>query len=269
MLDMSPDMNGSIEAEEEFGDVTGLSSEIDRFGRLDYNQGQLEEESLSTASPGSVLRNRHRSNASEKLRDMMKTRSERGNFLGMNMEMTGIKELRQKRGRRMASTPSRSFNDTSPTPDKSQSLRKRLRMIETYEAKLMKGQVLGTTQMDLVRKKAIFQAELENLDQTSFSQLDKDYLGDTMMGDGLDNVQTRQAHCTQASSEETDLRAAGDMGQSAPTKRGSAYSQFVHKLIQSRGREMTETVNKPKKPQTALQMWEEDDQRRLEQLTIS
>jgi hypothetical protein len=266
MLDMSPDMNGSIKAEEEFGVFTELSSEIDRFGRLDYNQGRVEEESLSTASPGSVLRTRHRSNTPEKLRDMMKTRSERGNFLGMNMEMTGIKELRQKRGRRMASTPSR---DTSPTPNKSQSLRKRLRMIETYEAKLMNGQILGATQMDLVRKKAIFQEELKNLDQTSFSQLDKEYLGDTMMGDGLDNVQPRQAHCTQASSEETDLRTAGDMDQSAPTKRGLAYSQFVHKLIQSRGGEMTETVNKPKKAQTALQMWEEDDQRRLEQLTIS
>lgn len=159
-----------------------------------------------------------------------------------------------KRGRPLSSsTPSRSSNEGSPTPDKRQSLRKRMKRIEVYEDKLAKGKTLETTQIEMVRKKAVTQKELSSLDENVSGEMDKVIEGESQANDHF--------HHPSFSSGSSGLASLESLSINLPNTPSSAmrvatYNEFTQKLVDCHRDEMTAIVNVMKPRPTALDKWE-------------
>lgn len=161
-----------------------------------------------------------------------------------------------KRGRQLSSTPSRSSNEGSPTPDKKQSLRKRIKRIEVYEDKLAKGKTLASTQIEMIQKKEDIQNELNALDENDSGEMGE--MG-KMRGGEL-RVPDHVARPS-FSSESSGLDSLASLGNNLPKTPSSSmrvvsYNEFTQKLVQCRRDEMTAIVNVMKPRATALQKWE-------------
>jgi hypothetical protein len=169
----------------------------------------------------------------------------------------------RKRGRKLSSsTPSRSSNEGSPTPDKRQSLRKRMRRIEVYQDKLAKGKELASTQIEMIQKKAVIEKELSALDENNTRTMDKEYGEDGQLnsclhrssisgqGSGLDSLNKKSVN--QPSSSSGSMRVA-------------TSNEFIQKLMECQQDEMNAVVNTIKPRPTALDKWEllEHDKRSL------
>ena len=157
-----------------------------------------------------------------------------------------------KRGRQMSSTPSRSPNEGSPTPDKKQSLRKRMRRIAVYEDNLAKGKALGSTQIEMIQKKENIRNELKNLDEKDNGIMDKDYGGEHRLNDDLyypsfSSSRSRGSFNNASISQPTT---------SSGVLRVPTYNEFAQKLMECHREEMIAVVNIPKPRATALDKWE-------------
>jgi hypothetical protein len=254
-----------IKSERDLGMLSKWGADISRNDGHRARRVDLDSSRWS-ASPDYVPTCYREPHALEKFQQLEheKLLLERRHYVGMapvkrlNADANNVEN--QIRGRQGSSTPSRSSNEGSPTPDKKQSLRKRIRRIEGYEGKLASGKTLESTQIDLIRRKAVIQEQLNSLDQNDSGQMDLEYGDEIQMGHRL--------HRTSISSEESNLQFGDKMSISQPKTptgitRLAKTSEFIQKLIQCRGEEMTEIVNDSKQRQTALDMWELDDRRRL------
>jgi hypothetical protein len=178
------------------------------------------------------------------------------------MDRDICESMDKKRGRQLTGTPSRSSNEGSPTPDRKQSLRKRIRRIEDYEGKLVGGKALASTQIDLIRKKAVIQKELNALNQDDSGQMDVGYEDEIPLALRL--------HRPSVSSDGSGQVSLDSMSVDQPkTPIGftpiPTRSAFIQKLMLLRTKEMTEIVNVVKRRPTALTMWREDGQLRVMQ----
>lgn len=168
----------------------------------------------------------------------------------------------KKRGRQMTVTSSRSSNDGSPTPDRKQSLRKRIRRIKDYEDKLMIGKALASTQIDLIRRKAKIEKELKVLNQNRPGQMDVTYEDEVPLAGHL--------HRPSVSSDGSGRGSLDSMSVDQPNTPSGltpipTRAAFIQKLMQLRTKEMTEVVNVVKQRPTALAMWLENSAMRADE----
>jgi hypothetical protein len=266
---MQKRISKGIKFERDFGMLSKWGEDISRND--DHRSRPVDLESRRSASPDYVSTYYREPHALEKFQQLEdeKMLLERRDYIGMapvkriNADANNV-EI-QNRGRQESSTPNRSSSEGSPTPDKKQSLRKRIRRIEGYEGRLANGKMLESTQIDLIRRKAVIQEQLNFLNQNDAGQMDLERGDEIQIGHDL--------HRTSISSEESNLQFGDKMSISQPktptgVARLTTSSEFVQKLIQCRGDEMTEIVNEGKKRQTALDMWELDDRRRLLEIAM-
>ena len=165
-------------------------------------------------------------------------------------------EQTHKRGRQMStpSTSSRSSDEGSPTPTKRQSLRKKIRRIESYEGKLVTGKLLHSREIALLGVKSAVKEELETLVEQCPE--------DVMMGENYLEGCSPCNHSPASSQESTNT------GLSSEYKPVSTYAAFIMELAQCRA-EMKDVVNRANQRPTALEMWEKDDQRGRVRMTAT
>jgi hypothetical protein len=188
----------------------------------------------------------------------------------------------EKRTRASSPDPSsirsrRSINEKSPSPTKPDTLRKKMRIIASYESWVAQGGELDKETKAMIENKSIYQARLDQLEHSPEpSVMDRDYEVDTEMKDspGLayrhktapsakrSKPNSYEHQSSSASDDEMEI----DREESKP--KIITHSDFIRKLI-DRHPEMREIVNPSRRAKTALGMWDDDDDRRMKMLVLS
>jgi hypothetical protein len=149
-----------------------------------------------------------------------------------------------KRGRQVSiSPPNRLPNDGSPTPDKKQSLRKKIRRIEIYEDDLANGKALGSTQVEMIKKKEDIRNRLEALKENGSGVMDKEYGNEAHLNDHLYRPSFSSGGCGQLNIHSGPLKV-------------TTFNEFTQKLIECCEEEKIAIDNSMEARATALHKYE-------------
>jgi hypothetical protein len=196
-----------------------------------------------------------------------------------NDSWTSQKRTRVKSSESESTRSRRSINEKSPSPTKSRILRNKLAHLESAEKRAAATMSKGL----FAAEKAALLAQLHD-EENNRGKMDRDYDVDAMKED-LDPGRERNGgaaarynapspkraklgyqHRRTLSSKDMDIDEEEVAANHKP--KVVKHSHFVQKLI-DRHPEMKEVVNAVRRRPTALDMWNDDDDRRMREMAIT
>ena len=173
----------------------------------------------------------------------------------------------------------RAENDKSPSPTKSDTLRKKMRLIESYEKWDAQGGELNNETEAMTAKKSTYQAQLDEAESNlAEGMMDQDYLvdADATMEDSPSlayrynassskKIELSSYHYQNSRTSSDEMDIYGNREQ--PKPKIITYNDSIQTLI-DRHPEMKQVINPARKRKTAMDMWDDDDERRMKKLTI-
>lgn len=169
----------------------------------------------------------------------------------------------------------REVNDKSPSPTKSEHLRKKLRQIESYETHAAQGGKLDWQAKVMIEKKSDYQTCLNTLETNimDLGDIDAEMEDRPRLALRQNAPSSKRSkpnhkyHRTSSPSSETMDLDSEEHHQELKLNIIS-HNDFVKKLIE-RHPEMSQVVNPARWRKTALDMWDEDDDRRMKMAELS
>jgi hypothetical protein len=175
----------------------------------------------------------------------------------------------------------RAVNDKSPSPTKSDTLRKKMRLIESYEAWVAQGGELDKETKAMIAKKSTYQARLDEaesnptegmMDQDYWDDADAEMEGSPGLAYRYNAPSSKKAELSSHHHHRNSRTSGDDMDMDGdpeePKPKIIMYNDSIQNLI-DRHPEMKQAVNPARKRKTAMDMWDDVDNRRMRMLTIS